>query len=260
MYSNADQELPNDISIRGSETLLIGYEAVSLGKCVLLYIAVILIAVLPCGCSQLTPDLNSTSVFPIADTGAITGHIYLDGIAISGAHFEAISADGVDRRNTTTGPDGGYTLSIKPGTTYNITAASQGLRHTVWPVYLPGDDRTYDITLTAVPRSTIEGSGYAWGGHNLRPGDHQIWSDVVINLTSVENNATLTALTDREGRYVLEVSPNVPYVIDGAACPQNKYPMPIFHYRSTNSYLGMGQQIRAGENETILIDYELRLP
>jgi hypothetical protein len=61
---------------------------------------------------------------------------------------------------------GAYTLNTNTKTVYNLTPTWQGLSHMVGPVYLPGDINTYDINLTSVPTSTIEGSGYMTGTDN----------------------------------------------------------------------------------------------
>ncbi len=200
------------------------------------------------GCGQ--PELK-------ADT--ISGHVYLDGQTAAGVLVEAVSSDGADRRNTTTDVSGAYTLTIKTETWYNLTATYQGLHHTIWPVYLPGESNTYNIILTAGPRSSIEGTGFAWGGHSPWA-DHMKWSGVVVNLTSIKNNVTLTALTDSNGRYSLEVEPNVQYNITGASSLENKYPIPIFYYHNYGVASGYCDQITVGPNETALIDYEIRLP
>jgi hypothetical protein len=196
---------------------------------------------------------------PELKSDTISGHVYLDGKTVPGALVEAVSADGIDRRNTTTDDAGAYTLRIKTETWYNLTAAYKGLHHTVWPVYMPGESHLYDIGLMARPRSAIEGAGYAWGGHSPWAG-HMIWSGVVVNMTSVKGHSTITALTDRNGYYSLEVEPNVLYNLTGASCLENKYPIPLFHYRNTDTYFGSDHQLMVGPNETVLIDYEIRLP
>lgn len=203
-----------------------------------------------CGCSQ-----------PASPTNSLTGHVYLNGYAISGAHVEAISVNGTDRIATITNDNGAYVLNIKPDIKYNVTATYQELRHTVWPVYLPGETDTYDINLTTTPKSTIEGSRYTKGGPNPEFFYHKRWSDVVINATSVKDNITLTALTDSNGSYSLEIEPNVLYNITGASSLQNKYPIPVFYYRNYGGIsTGYCNQIMVGPNETALVDYIIYLP
>lgn len=221
---------------------------IRLGKFIpVVFIAIIFMAML-CGCTR-----------PEFKTDNISGEVYLDGRIVSGAFVEAVSVDGADRRSTTTDGNGVFTLNIKAETKYNLTSEYQGFRHTVWPVYLPGDTNTYIINLTTTPGSTIEGGGYARGGHSPWA-DHMKWSGVVVNMTTIKDNKTLTALTDSDGRYSLEVEPDVLYNIAGASCLQNKYPVPIFHYRNNDTYFGSDYQLTVGPNETALIDYEIRLP
>ncbi len=86
------------------------------------------------------------------------------------------------------------------------------------------------------------------------------WSGVVVNMTSVKDNSTIKALTDSEGSYQIEVVPDVPYILTGASSLENKYPIPTFHYRNTDIYFGPGDQLIVKPNNTIFIDYEIRLP
>jgi hypothetical protein len=228
------------------------------------------------GCSTKTPNVNSITPVPcpsIQTPNPSTlifvpayGHVYLNGNTVKGASVEAISANETDHISGTTNDTGAYILNLKPDTRYNITATYQGLRHTVWPVYLPGETGSYDINLTTTPQSTIEGSGYSIVNPGPDPliydmNDHKRWSGIVIRVTSVKDNTTITALTDNNGNYSLKVEPNIVYNITSASSLQNKFPIPMIHYRNYGGLTeGYFEQIMVGPNETALVDYEIPLP
>jgi hypothetical protein len=90
--------------------------------------------------------------------------------------------------------------------------------------------------------------------------DHKRWSGVVVTLISVKDNAIITTLTDSNGNYSLEVEPDVLYNMTGASSVNNKYPVPMFHYRNYVGHAGYFENITVGPNETALVDYEIVLP
>lgn len=221
---------------------------------VLQAIVIIICAALLCGCSQPGPITN-----------CITGHVYLDGHAVSGAYVEAASVNGTDRVNTTTDDGGAYTLNINAETKYNLTATWQGLRHIVWPVYLPGDVNTYDINLTSTPTSTIEGSGYTMGGPKPGMYDHKRLSGFKMGVTPAHGNTSITTRTDDNGNYTLVVEPNILYNmtggVGGMSPPDYIIPIAVFNYRNDGRIMvGYYDNIIVGPNETALVDYVIYVP
>jgi hypothetical protein len=181
---------------------------------------------------------------------SITGHVYLDNHAVSGAHVEAVSVDGTDCRNTTTDDGGAYTLNINAGTMYNLTTTWQGLRHTVWPVSIGDNYYEYNISLSTTPKSFIEGTGYSVGGYlgydNSRP-----LTGFYFNVTQANGNSTFTTTIQNDWSYSLEVEPGVMYHIE------RRYPDVHFYYRNHNDVIS---DVIVGPNETAIIDYVVVLP
>jgi hypothetical protein len=200
-------------------------------------------------CLSLSGCINLGTVPPVAN-----GHVYLDGKVVSGATVEAVSTNGTNRQSTVTDRNGAYTLNITPATTYNITATYQGLRHTIWPVYLDNKTDTFNITLTTVPRSTIEGTGHLII-HNVPTN----LSNYYINAMSTKDNTTISTIIKSDGSYSLEVEPNVLYNMN---CTHITSPNPVaqFYYRNDAQGLGDTVQIMVGPNETALVDYVIPLP
>ncbi len=106
------------------------------------------------------PDPVNGSMRPALSTPvSISGHVYLDDKAISGASVEAISAYRRSNMSTITDDSGAYSLGLDPRTQYNITATYQGMRHTVWPVFVEDNETgVYDINLTRTPRTALAGT------------------------------------------------------------------------------------------------------
>jgi hypothetical protein len=203
------------------------------------------IFILLSGCVDLSR--NSSTVPPVA-----CGYVYLDGNIVSGAIVEAISADGTDHRSNITDDRGAYVLNITPAKIYNITATYQGLRHTVWPVYLDNKTDTYNISLTTAPKSTIEGTGYAVHEGKPFPIDH-ILNPIVINFVpTAKNQTTLSGDTGRDGSYSMEVEPNVQYMMSSNISA-------LFYYHNDPAWV-RDHQITIGPNETALVDFDLILP
>jgi hypothetical protein len=203
------------------------------------------IFILLSGCVNL--NTNSSTVPPVA-----TGYVYLDGYVVSGATVEAISADGTDHQFNITDERGAYVLNITPAKIYNITATYQGLRHTVWPVYLDNKTDTYNISLTTAPKSTIEGTGYAVHEGKPFPIDH-ILNPIVINFVpTAKNQTTLSGDTGRDGSYSMEVEPNVQYMMSSNISA-------LFYYHNDPAWV-RDHQITIGPNETALVDFDLILP
>jgi hypothetical protein len=218
-----------------------------------------------CGCID---SIINPSGPPVA-----SGHVYLDGKAIGNATIEAVSANGTDHKYTVTDDNGFYSLNIMPDTWYNVTATYNGLRHTIWPVYLPGEMNSFDINLTATPMSTIEGSGYTTISKSPFEEDkrydiyyHTRWSGFLIEAKSMKDNTTVSAITDKNGSYVLKIEPDTIYVIAGYVSASKNYPMAIIKYRndatpsiySSNSTIGA--QTMVGPNETAFVDYVIPMP
>jgi hypothetical protein len=195
------------------------------------------------GCVNLST--NSSTVPPVAN-----GYVFLDGNIVSGATVDALSVDGTDRQSTTTDDRGAYVLNITPAKAYNITAIYQGLRHTVWPVYLDNKADTYNISLTTTPGSTIEGTGYAF--HEGAPYKHYL-GELIINLEPTsKNHTTYSRHLEGNGSYSMEVDPDVQYMMSGnigANFYYNNFQAPVRDHL-----------ISIGPNETALIDIEFYLP
>ncbi len=197
------------------------------------------------GCVNLST--NSSTVPPVA-----SGYVYLDGNVVSGATVEAISVDGTDHQSNITDDRGAYVLNITPAKMYNITATYQGLRHTVWPVYLDNKTDTYNISLTTTPRSTIEGTGYAVHEGKPFPIDH-ISNTIVVNLVpTAKNHTTCSREVDRDGSYSVEVEPNVQYKMSSNISA-------FFYYHNDPAWV-CDHQITIGPDETALVDFDLILP
>jgi hypothetical protein len=190
---------------------------------------------------------NSSTVPPVA-----TGYVYFDGNVISGATVEALSADGTDHQSNITDDRGAYVLNITPMKIYNITAKYQVLRHTIWPVYLDNKTDTYNISLTTTPRSTIEGTAYAFHEGEPFPVDHILDSPVIDLVPTAKNHTTLSTYIGRDGSYSMEVDPNVQYRMSG-------YIGPGFYYHNSQARV-RDHLITIGPNETALIDVEFYLP
>jgi len=201
--------------------------------------AIIFIGTALSGCSQpMLPVTHPSPFLPLSPSmDNITGHVYLDGQAVSGAYVDAVSWDGTHDVNTTTCDDGSYTLNVRIETKYNLTASWRGLTHTVWPVYLPDDTNIYDINLTSTPRSTIEGSGITIGpGGNpelFKIYDHKPARGFRMGVIPVGGNTSITTVTDNTGNYILVVEPNVLYEIRGgpAGMSPPSYIIPVANFR-----------------------------
>lgn len=193
------------------------------------------------------------SVPPVAN-----GHVYVDGKVVSGASVEAVAINGTDHISTTTDDKGAYVLNITPYTKYNVTAMYQGLRHTVWPVYLENKADTYNINLTTTPRSTIEGTGTIGGDTQF----NVPMSNLAINLVPVtKNNTTISTIMNGDGSCSLEVEPNMQYEMTGTmGGVMGSPPIAQFYYRNYPAGLGDCPQITVGSNETALLDVEFVIP
>jgi hypothetical protein len=241
-------------------------------------IVILILVTILCGCIKETPTVNSITPIPTVqiqnqsslNTVLIYGHVYLNGEAISNARVEAISANKTDCLYNITNDYGIYTLNIKPDTNYNITASYQGLQHTIWPVYyLPEameETNLFDINLTTIPSSTIDGSGYTLGSGPLGERyNHTRWSGFFIDVRSVKDNTTISATTDSNGNYSLTVEPNILYNISGYSRAHDNYPIATFYYRNyiypfDSYFYGNYPQIIVGPNETALINYVIVVP
>lgn len=211
---------------------------------------------------------NTSTVPPIA-----SGRVFLDGKAVSGAAIEAVpingagklytimddkvSIKGAGNLYTITDNNGAYTLNITPATPYSITATYQGLRHTIWPVYLDNRSDTFNINLTTTPKSTIEGTGFATCSDPSRnTSDMSIFD---INLNSTKDHTIASKALNRDGSYLLEVEPNVTYEMSGTLGEMGSPPITQFFYHNYKP-LGSLPQITVSPNETVLIDYMVVLP
>ena len=208
-----------------------------------------------CGCvneSAINESMNSSVEPPVA-----TGFVYLDGDAICGATVESVSVDGTDHKSNNTDGRGAFILNMTPMKIYNVTATYNGLRHTVWPVYLDNKSESYNISLTTTPRSTIEGRGYAFRKGEPFPFDHISNSLIISVMPWAENHTTIDAQLSKNGSYSLVVEPNVRYTLVG----KTKLFYPRFYYH--NHLAGLQDNdynIIVGPNETALIDINYYLP
>jgi hypothetical protein len=201
--------------------------------------------ILLCGC--INESANNESTNSSIEPPVATGFVYINGDAINGATVEAISVDETDYKSNITDDRGAYILNITPMKIYNVTATYNGLRHTVWPVYLDNKSESYNISLTTTPRSTIEGRGYAFHEGEPFPFDH-IGNTLVINLVPWEkNHTTIFTQLGRNGSYSVVVDTNVLYTMGGMDA----------HFYYHNHLAGLqdnNYNITVGPNETALID------
>ncbi|WP_424356812.1 carboxypeptidase regulatory-like domain-containing protein [Methanocella sp. MCL-LM] len=197
-------------------------------------------------------DASTISRSNVASAGLVraSGEVSLDGIPVTGASVLAASFDGTDRVSTITDTNGSYTLYIKPGLWYNITASYQGLKHTVWPVNL-SDHQTdpYDIALSRTPRSTISGSPAAdseWKGRA-----------VYVEAASLDGSAPLMAVTLDDGSFSLDVRPDIRYHLTGNTYAYTSIKNPVsFSFRNVL----YGYSVKLNSNETVLMDYRANRP
>lgn len=204
------------------------------------------------GCINCSTILNTAP--PVA-----TGHVYLDGNAISGATVEAMSIDGTDYKITTTDKNGAYILNITPAKMHNITARYQGLQHTVWPVYLDNESDTYNINLTTTPRSTIEGTGRAYAGIDGYVKEYKYPEDLAINLIPITKNyTTLSKRMDSNYIYSIEIEPDIQYTMKGTV-NHGENPADFFYHNIPSVWV-QDNVIMVGSNETALINIEYYLP
>jgi len=214
-----------------------------------------------CGCVLESPAVNnSTSAGAFAtiaqrqnvfSSGMVqaSGGVSLEGKAVTGASVLAISFDGKDSVLTVTDDQGKYVLNLKPGLWYNITASYKGLKHTIWPVYLPDrQNGVYDISLYRVPRSTLVGSaaaGSQWKGHA-----------VYIEATKLDGGVPVMAITGDDGSYSLDVAPGNYYVTGNTYLYASiKKPANFCFHNAAYSYT-----IKVNSNETVLLDYNAEMP
>ncbi|MDI6896942.1 carboxypeptidase-like regulatory domain-containing protein [Methanocella conradii] len=201
---------------------------------------------------SLSGCVNTSTVPPVA-----SGRVFLDGNVVSGAAIEAVPIDGTGNLYTITDDTGAYTLDLTPAIPYNVTATYQGLRHTIWPVYLDNKSDTFNITLTTIPKSTVEGTGYATSAH---PEHHNLTaSNFAINLNSTKDHTVISKLFNKDGSYSVEVEPNVTYEVNGTLGEMGSPPITQFFYHNYKP-LGNRPQITVSSNETVLIDYMVALP
>lgn len=234
------------------------YTALALFACLGVFISV-------CGCIDSFTNPSRTPSGPTV----VTGHVFLDGKAVKVAAVEAVSVNGTAYQSDVTDDNGTYALKITPDTWFNVTATYQGLRHTIWPVYLPGEMDIFDINLTITPTSTIEGSGYTTITKSPYEEDkrydiyyHKRWSGFFIEANSTKDNTTVAAITDNNGCYFLKVEPDVTYDLSGYVSASKGYPLAYFEYRNDGSISTgyNGYKIRVGPNETALVDYIIAMP
>ncbi len=220
-------------------------------------VAVLLIMILFSGCASETSEINNTTSTPVQteptlrpnlasqDTLPASGHVYMSGKPAAGVSVVAVSYNGSDRLLAITDSDGAYTLNILPYTMYNVTAYSNGLKHTIFPVYLRslsyshGKDVAdqYDIVLTAGHNSTIAGK--------TSPG----W--IRVNATPIDSSPSFTAVSNYSGQYSLDVEPGIEYRLSGKDYyDQIRYYLFEIHYRNYNKT----ETVTVNEDETLLID------
>jgi hypothetical protein len=206
-------------------------------------------AVLFSGCSTLPPDVNNTVS---NDTALAFGHVYLDNKTVAGASIEAVSLNGSLVVTTRTNARGAYTLNLLPGVSYNVTATSDGLNHTITPVYLPPGSKGqtgYDIIMSKTHRSAISGVAAAdsmWKGKG-----------VYIQAIPLTGSQDFVAVTGDDGSYTLDLVPDVDYYVMARTYqPDGQEQGAFVYYRNTTACA----RFRPAPDETILLDYKASLP
>lgn len=178
---------------------------------------------------------------------SISGHVYLDGKAVTGASVEAVSANGYNMTSNFTNASGVYILGLGSKLQYNVTATYHGLRHTIWPILLYDNETgVYDINLTRTPTSTIMGIAQGNEGWLQHPGI------TTIEAVPVNGGTPITAISGNDTSYSLDVEPIVYYTVSGKfrGSDGNLYNA-SFAYRT--GVFCSGFMLRS--NETALIDY-----
>lgn len=243
-------------------------------KYVLIVITFVAIACLAglCGCAQTPLQANNETAMPSAAPANVSapvpaptpltapaiagchpayGRIYHNGSTLPGAQVEGVSSDGTYRAANVSNSNGTYFLLMPAGSQFNITARLGGMKRTVWPAF-PGYQ--YDVNLTATNKSYITGTGRATGGPIGFNSSLYNLSGTAIVADRGLGYAPLIAFAGNDGRYVLELEPDVMYHVHGATSPST-----WLYYHNTNSG-GLGIDIMLGPGETALIDYTVVLP
>lgn len=231
----------------------------------MIFVIVIILQFLSCGCIQGIPLLNNTSStqtnFSITnrpnselpDTFPVSGQVLLDDILIKGANIDAVSFDGTDKISTITNDSGIYVLYIKPDICYKVSATYMDHQYTIWPIFLSkwanvsnvnyNIDDKYKINLTYEMKSRIEGN--------------TAWDKILVMANPVNNGTPVTAVSGKNGDYFLEVEPNIQYNISAGDYYGQTHFVISPHYH--NYVYGPCYSVKVGPNETVLLDIDTHL-
>ncbi len=191
--------------------------------------------------------INGSPEFAPPMPVSISGHVYLDGKAVSGATVEAASAYGQSNVSAVTDESGAYRLGLDSRTQYKLTTTYQGLRHTVWPVFvLDNETGIYDINLTRAPKTMLTGTYAGWEPESKRP------DSITIEATPVGGGTPITVTMGPDYNYTLEVEPLTYYGLYGRYRGSNGS-----YYKATFAYNGTGivfQGFMLRPNETALVN------
>ena len=136
------------------------------------------------------------------------------GAAVSGVGVKATSAD-TGARSVTTGSDGGYRLSLPPGT-YDFALSGYGYApRTVTGVRLTtGTPLTQDVALTAAPSHRVTGTVLDVTGEALPGATVELSGSPLATVTTDAKGAYAFAKV-AEGSYGLVVKPAAPVLCNG---------------------------------------------
>jgi len=183
------------------------------------------------------------------------GRVYLDGKPLSDASVVAVSIDGKYHASAESNNLGSYTIGLMPRSLYVITAYYHKMNHSIkpafvwehsnYPYYAFLNGYEFDINLTTVPGTTING---VWAGD---PG--QNWSDVLIEAKPHTGDARVVAKPGTDGSFSLDLKPYVVYdlsFISQSSGEKNNHIRFLYHTGIQRSdYL-------LYPNETVLVDYD----
>ncbi len=195
---------------------------------------------------NLSGKIGTITSIPALPT-TMTGHVYLDGKGVKGATVEAINLERGGRTTTVTDDSGRYSLGLNTTTLYRITAVSQGLQHSIGPIFLENNvTEAHNINLTGTPISSITG----------RPPENEPWlarpGEVTIEAVPQYDGSKVKTVTDTDLSYSLELEPFLYYNLTGQFRDANGAYHAIEFASSTGVVMS---EVMVRPNETVTVDY-----